>query len=143
MLYLTTRDKFDTYTVYRTLHEDTAPNGGLFFPFRLPAVSLETLKGKTFCECVADVLNLFFSAGLTGKEVEFSVGRYPKCASEDICGAALEKSGWKLCHDGASPGSENLQSPGEECFYFFLGGNRYSHRCSVWCFCANARGYCQ
>lgn len=77
MLYLTTRDKFDTYTVYRTLHEDTAPNGGLFFPFRLPAVSLETLKGKTFCECVADVLNLFFSAGLTGKEVEFSVGRYP------------------------------------------------------------------
>lgn len=77
MLYLTTRDKFDTYTVYHTLKNDTAPNGGLFFPFRLPSISMDSLKGKTFCECVADVLNLFFSAGLTGKEVEFSVGRYP------------------------------------------------------------------
>lgn len=77
MLYLTTRDKFDTYTVYHTLKNDTAPNGGLFFPFRLPSISMDSLKGKTFCECVADVLNLFFSAGLTGKEVEFCVGRYP------------------------------------------------------------------
>ena len=63
MLYLTTRDKFDTYTVYRTLNDDTAPNGGLYFPFRLPNVTMESLKGNSFCECVASVLNLFFSAG--------------------------------------------------------------------------------
>ena len=92
MLYLTTRDKFDTYTVYRTLNDDTAPNGGLYFPFRLPNVTMESLKGNSFCECVASVLNLFFSAGLTGREVEFCVGRYPikiQNAHQKICIAQL------------------------------------------------------
>lgn len=92
MLYLTTRDKFDTYTVYRTLKDDFAPNGGLYFPFRLPKLTLESLKGNSFCECVASVLNLFFSAGLTGREVEFCVGRYPvkiQTAHQKICIAQL------------------------------------------------------
>lgn len=77
MLYLTTADKFDTYTVYRTLTGDTAPNGGLYLPFKMPKIAIEDLTEKSFCECIAQILNLFFSAGLTGKEVEFCVGRYP------------------------------------------------------------------
>lgn len=77
MLYLTTADKYDTYTVYRTLTGDTAPNGGLYLPFKMPKISMEEIGEKSFCECIAQILNQFFSAGLTGKEVEFCVGRYP------------------------------------------------------------------
>lgn len=77
MLYLTTRDKYDAYTSYRTLTGDTAPNGGLYMPFKMPKMPFETIRNKSFGECVAEFLNLFFSTHLTGKEVEFCVGRYP------------------------------------------------------------------
>ena len=77
MLYLTTRDKFDTYTVFHTLSGDTAANGGLFLPFRIPKISAESLQGKSFCDTIAEVLNLLFSCRMSGKEVEFCVGRYP------------------------------------------------------------------
>ncbi len=77
MLYLTTRDPHDTYTTARTLAGDTAPNGGLYIPFKLPTVSCQELKTKSFGEAAADILNVFFSTKLTGREVEFSVGRYP------------------------------------------------------------------
>lgn len=87
MLYLTTRDKYDAYTAYRTLHGDTAPNGGLYIPFRMPKVSMDEIKDKSFCACVADTLNLFFATHLTGKEIEFSIGRYPlriRCVKQKI-----------------------------------------------------------
>ena len=51
MLYLTTRDKFDTHTAYRALREDRAPNGGFYLPFRMPVFSAEELaqlKNKSF-----------------------------------------------------------------------------------------------
>ena len=120
MLYLTTRNKFDTYTVYHTLNHDTAPNGGLYFPFRLPQVHIDSMKGKSFCECVATVLNLFFSARLTGREVEFCVGRYPirmQNAHQKICIAQLWRNldgsyskmerrlAAKICNDPEMKGS--------------------------------------
>ncbi len=77
MLYLTTRDPHDTFTTARTLAGDTAPNGGLYVPFKLPAVSCQELQRKSFGENIADILNVFFSTRLTGREVEFSIGRYP------------------------------------------------------------------
>ena len=77
MLYLTTRNKFDTYTVFHTLSGDAAANGGLFLPFRIPKISTEALQGKSFCDTIAEVLNLLFSCRMSGKEVEFCVGRYP------------------------------------------------------------------
>ncbi len=82
MLYLTTRDRYDTYTAARTLAGDTAPNGGRYLPYKMPVFDFAQIKGRSFGENVADVLNRFFSTRLTGHDVEFAVGRYPlKCAN--------------------------------------------------------------
>jgi len=77
MLYLTTGDKFDTYTAFHTMQRDTAPNGGLYIPFKMPKIGIDAVKGLSFGDCVALVLNRFFGTSLTGKEIEFCVGRYP------------------------------------------------------------------
>ncbi len=78
MLYLSTRNKNDTQTAYKAIHNDFCMDGGLYVPFRLPAYSTEeiaALGSKSFSQNMADVLNLFFSAGLTGWDVEFLIGR--------------------------------------------------------------------
>lgn len=80
MLYLTTRDKFDTFTVPHVLRSSRADNGGYYLPFRLPiytAEELTDLQEIGFGQCVAEVLNSFFSCGITGWDVEFAIGRYP------------------------------------------------------------------
>ena len=80
MLYLTTTDKFDAFTVPHVLRSSRADNGGYYLPFRLPIYTSEALcdlQEVGFGKCVAEVLNRFFSCGITGWDVEFSVGRYP------------------------------------------------------------------
>lgn len=80
MLYITTRNKTDSYTAYRALHEGFAPDGGHFLPIRLPLFSkdqIEEMKENSFCETVARVLNIFFSARLSGWDIEFAIGRKP------------------------------------------------------------------
>lgn len=80
MLYITTRDKFDTFTEAHALRKSRAANGGLFLPFRMPAFSNEeigALKNKSFGQTVAETLNAFFFCGMTGWDVEFAIGRYP------------------------------------------------------------------
>lgn len=80
MLYISTRSKLDSFTMYRALHETTAPDGGAYVPFRLMPISdaeLEKMKTQTFGEIVAQILNYFYSARLTGWDVDFSVGRNP------------------------------------------------------------------
>lgn len=80
MLYITTRDKTESYTSYRALHEGYAPNGGMFLPLRFPLFSPEEIgkmKENSFCENIANILNLFFSTGLSGWDVEFAIGRKP------------------------------------------------------------------
>ncbi len=80
MLYVSTRDKTDSFTAYRALHEDKTPDGGFFAPFRLPrftAEEIESLKELSFSETVAKILNLFFSRRLNSWDVEFCIGRYP------------------------------------------------------------------
>ena len=77
MLYLTTRDRFDTYTAFHAIKQDTAPNGGLFVPFKMPEIDMNELADLTFGDCVATILNQLFSMRLTGKEIEFSIGRNP------------------------------------------------------------------
>ena len=77
MLYLTTRDKYDTYTAAHAMKQDTAPNGGYFVPFKMPKIDMQELTGQSFGDCVAFVLNQFFGTSLTGKEVEFCIGRNP------------------------------------------------------------------
>lgn len=77
MLYVTTREKHDAHTAPWTLRSDTGSDGGLYLPFKMPVIDTAQLKEKSFGQTVADVLNLFFSTGMTGWDVEFSVGRYP------------------------------------------------------------------
>lgn len=80
MLYVTTRNKLDAYTVPKMLSGNRGPDGGLYQPFRLPVLSPEAvaeLAKKSFSQCVAEVLNLYFPCELTSWDVEFCVGRYP------------------------------------------------------------------
>lgn len=80
MLYVSTRNKNDSFTAFRALMEDHTPDGGLFVPFHLPVYdenALKALQQSTFSENVAQLLNLFFSTGLTGWDVEVCAGRYP------------------------------------------------------------------
>lgn len=78
MLYVTTRNDKDAYTVYRAMHNATGPDGGGFLPFRFLNFSHEELAAlaeQSFGQSVADMLNRFFSCGLTGWDVEFLAGR--------------------------------------------------------------------
>ncbi len=78
MLYMTTRDRFDAHTVAASLQSDCGPDGGRYVPFKMPVYTAEEimqLGEKGFGQCVADVLNLFFSVNLSGWDVECSVGR--------------------------------------------------------------------
>ena len=78
LLYLTTRNKTDSYTAYRVLHGAAPKGGGFFVPFRLPQFTeqeLCALKELTFSETVAKILNLFFGTNVGGWDIDFSVGR--------------------------------------------------------------------
>ena len=80
MLYVTTRNKFDTYTAHRANQSDRGPDGGLFLPFRMPEMTKEerlALNEQNFCQRVATVLNLFFGTQLTGWDVELYSGKNP------------------------------------------------------------------
>ena len=80
MLYVTTRDKTDVSTAYRTLSQNRGDDGGFFVPFQMPNLDreqIEELKNKTFGQNVADILNLLFKARLDGWDVDFCIGRYP------------------------------------------------------------------
>lgn len=78
MLYLSTRNKADSFTAYRVLHAETAPDGGMFMPMQLPVqddVALAAFERMSFGETAATVLNMFFATQLTGWDVDFAVGR--------------------------------------------------------------------
>lgn len=80
MLYITTRDDRDAYTAHRTLCSEFGPCGGQYIPFRpvvFSAEEIKTLREKSFSQCVAEILNIFFSARLDGWDVEFCIGRRP------------------------------------------------------------------
>jgi len=77
MLYATTRSKTDTYTAHRTLFEDRAPDGGFFVPFRLANVDIQSLKDRTFSDAVAEILNIFFSTGITAWDIDCCIGKAP------------------------------------------------------------------
>ena len=80
MLYVTTRDKHDTYTVHFANRSDRGPDGGLYLPFRMPKLEpddLLALKEQTFGQRIAQILNGFFSVQLTGWDVELCAGKTP------------------------------------------------------------------
>lgn len=78
MLYATTRSKVETFTAQRVLRDDRAPDGGCYIPVQMPVFSRKEileLKNQTPGECIARVMNLFFSTELSGLDVEFVLGR--------------------------------------------------------------------
>lgn len=80
MLYVTTRNQIDTYTVHHALYEDLGPDGGMFVPFRLPVFTeqeLEALAGESWGQRIVGILNLFFGSQLTGWDVDFCIGKAP------------------------------------------------------------------
>lgn len=80
MLYVTTRDKYDTYTEHFANQSDRGPDGGLYLPFRMPEVThdiLLSLKDQTFGQRVAYLINQFFSCQITGWDVELCAGKNP------------------------------------------------------------------
>lgn len=74
MLYVSTRNRCDTYTAARTLTLDTAPDGGCFVPFRMPALAVCSLQGMSHAAAMACVLNLFFRASLTEDDIIQCIG---------------------------------------------------------------------
>lgn len=80
MLYVSTRNKNDTFTAYRALHETNAPDGGFYVPFRLPVFTqdeISALRSQSCGDTIAQILNSFFGLRLTGWDVECKIGRYP------------------------------------------------------------------
>lgn len=80
MLYVTTRNHQDTVTANHALTQNRDADGGLYVPLHFPKLSDQLrrqLSEVSFGQCVAEMLNLFFSTKLTGWDVDFSIGRYP------------------------------------------------------------------
>lgn len=80
MLYVTTRNRHDAYTAHRAMHEERAPDGGSYLPFRMPMLDAQLWADwnkKSFGQIVADALNLLLPAGINSWDVEFAVGRHP------------------------------------------------------------------
>lgn len=77
MLYLTTRTKNDAFTSHRALCEDRSADGGLYTPFRLPAMDLGLLPDKSFGAVVSQILELFFTEKISFWDVEFCAGKRP------------------------------------------------------------------
>ncbi len=80
MLYISTRNAKDAYTAHRALNEELAPDGGMFVPFREVTLSQEELaaiREDSFGTTVAKMLNRYFSAHLSGWDVECCIGRTP------------------------------------------------------------------
>lgn len=80
MLYISTRDRTNSFTANRALQEDRAPDGGMFVPFQMPCFSDEQIrkfKDMSFGDAVATILNLFFGTAVGGWDLDFQVGRSP------------------------------------------------------------------
>lgn len=80
MLYVSSRSKTESFTAYRALHNEYAPDGGVFIPFNLPVLTQEQLhafRKCTFTQNVAQLLEYFFSSSITDWDVECCIGRAP------------------------------------------------------------------
>lgn len=78
MLYLSTRNKADSFTAHRVLRSSAAPDGGMFMPMRVPVqneAALAAFEEMSFSEAVAAIMNLFFGVQITGWDVDFAIGR--------------------------------------------------------------------
>jgi len=80
LLYVTTRNHQDAFTAQHVLTQSRGADGGLYVPLHFPKLSEQERQKLLSLSCgqsIAELLNLFFSAKLTGWDVDFSIGRYP------------------------------------------------------------------
>ena len=80
MLYVTTRNSVDAYTAYKALTNDCCSDGGVYVPFHLTTFDDEErlqFKDKSFNQTIAEILNMFFSLGLNGRDLDLEIGRTP------------------------------------------------------------------
>ena len=80
MLYVTTRNTKDAFTVQHVLEESRGENGGMYLPLHFPQLSKEEWKQfaeLSFNQRIAELLNRFFGTKLTGWDIDFCIGRYP------------------------------------------------------------------
>ena len=78
MLYLSTRNKADSFTAYRVLRSSAAPDGGMFIPMQLPVlddIALASFERMGFAETTAAIMNLFFGTKLSAWDIDLAVGR--------------------------------------------------------------------
>lgn len=78
MLYLSTRNKADSFTAHKVLRSIAAPDGGTFMPMRIPVqseIALAAFERMSFGETASVIFNLFFGTKLSGWDVDFAVGR--------------------------------------------------------------------
>ncbi len=78
MLYATTRNKTDTYTAYRALYDDRAPDGGFYIPFRkiyLDESTVKSITDNTFSAVMEQILDIFFPGRITQWDVECCIGK--------------------------------------------------------------------
>lgn len=80
MLYVTTRNNRDVFTVNPVLTQNRGADGGQYLPFRHPQYTPEEIAALgtvSFNETVAAFLNRLFRTKLTRWDVDFAIGRYP------------------------------------------------------------------
>jgi len=80
LLYVTTCNHQDAFTTNHVLTQSAGADMGLYLPLRFPELSgkeIQKLTDMSFGQCVARMLNLFFSGRLNSWDVDFSIGRYP------------------------------------------------------------------
>lgn len=80
MLYVTTRNDQEAFTVQHVMNGNRGDDDGLYLPLHFPKLSandLKKLRELSFNQRIASILNLFFQTKLSGWDIDFSVGRYP------------------------------------------------------------------
>lgn len=120
MLYLSTRNKADSFTAYRVLHSSSAPDGGMFMPMQLPFqddVALAAFERMNFSETTAAILNLFFGTKLSAWDIDFAVGRQ----ALDLVSAGYKISLAESWHNHAGSHSYFLQR-----LYSLVCGEKYT-----------------
>lgn len=105
MLYLSTKSNQDTYTAYTAIHHNSAADGGLFLPFRLPTFDkdvITSLGSHSYCANMAMILNSFFGTGLTEVDLEYALGRtctrYSTINPRVVIGELWHNAQWNFDH---------------------------------------------
>ncbi len=80
MLYRNTRNKIDTYTAHKVLHQELPIGEGQALPMLIPSIQDEELQrilSMPFVETVSHILNIFFPGKITAWDISCALGKSP------------------------------------------------------------------